>query len=122
MGHRTGGGMANHHLIPEQLMNKPIFGSMFKRLKGLGFDGDGASNGIFLPDKKNVQYIDLPGHWTNHDAYTTAVGKKLLELNKLAPQLSDAQLILGIKNIQDWARSGLQNGLFKVDPVSGRLL
>uniref|UniRef100_UPI001F1F4D20 RHS repeat-associated core domain-containing protein n=1 Tax=Pseudomonas shirazica TaxID=1940636 RepID=UPI001F1F4D20 len=122
MGHRTGDGMANHHLIPEQLMNKPIFGSMFKRLKGLGFDGDGASNGIFLPDKKNVQYIDLPGHWTNHDAYTTAVGKKLLELNKLAPQLSDTQLILGIKNIQDWARSGLQNGLFKVDPVSGRLL
>ena len=122
MGHRTGDGMANHHLIPEQLMNKPIFGSMFKRLKGLGFDGDGASNGIFLPDKKNVQYIDLPGHWTSHDAYTTAVGKKLLELNKLAPQLSDTQLILGIKNIQDWARSGLQNGLFKIDPVSGRLL
>ncbi len=48
MGHRTGDGMAKHHLIPEQLMNKPIFSSMFKRLKGIGFDGDGASNGIFL--------------------------------------------------------------------------
>jgi len=122
MGHRTGDGMANHHLIPEQLMKKPIFSSMFNRLKGIGFDGDGASNSIFLPGKNNVQFIDLPGHWTNHDVYTSAVGKKLLELNKIAPQLSDTQLALGVKNIQEWARSGLQNGLFKVDPITGRLL
>jgi len=28
--------MANQHLIPEQLMNKPIFSSTFKRLRGIG--------------------------------------------------------------------------------------
>ncbi len=55
-------------------------------------------------------------------SYTAAVGKKLLELNKMAPQLSYTQLVLGIKNIQDWAMSGLQNGLFKTDPSTFRLL
>ena len=101
MGHRPRDGMANHHLIPEQLMKEPVYEAMFKRLKSFGFDGDGPLNGIFLPDKDNVNYINLPGHWTNHDVYTNKVGKKLLVLNNMAKGLTDTQLILGIKNIQD---------------------
>ncbi|MFK3908533.1 RHS repeat-associated core domain-containing protein [Pseudomonas monteilii] len=122
MGHRPRDGMANHHLIPEQLMKEPVYEAMFKRLKSFGFNGDGPSNGIFLPDKDNVSYINLPGHWTNHDVYTNKVGKKLLALNSEAKGLTDTQLILGIKKIQDWARSGLEKGLFEVDSISGRLL
>lgn len=45
-----------------------------------------------------------------------------MALNKMADDLTDTQLILGIKNIQDWARSGLEKGLFEVDSISGRLL
>lgn len=75
-----------------------------------------------MPDQKYVQFIDLSGHWTNHDVYAAAVGKKTLELNKMALQLSDTQLVLDVKNIQNWARSGLENGLFKTDPSTFRLL
>jgi hypothetical protein len=122
MGHRPNDGMANHHLIPEQLMKKPIYAAMFKRLKSFGFDGDGPSNGIFLPDRDNVKFINLPGHWTNHDVYTRKVAEKLAGLNNISGRLSDTQLALGIKNIQDWARSGLEKGLFEVDSITGRLL
>jgi RHS repeat-associated protein len=122
MGARSGDGMANHHLIPEELMKVPSFQPMFNRLKSMGFNGDGASNGIFLPGKEAVKNIDLPGHWTNHKVYTTAVREKLQRLSQLAPSLSDTQLVLGIKNVQDWARAGLQNGTFKVNPATGGLL
>ncbi|MFR0675084.1 RHS repeat-associated core domain-containing protein [Enterobacterales bacterium AW_CKDN230030176-1A_HGKHYDSX7] len=122
MGHRPNDGMANHHLIPEQLMKKPIYAAMFKRLKSVGFDGDGPSNGIFLPDKDNVEFINLPGHWMNHDIYTRKVAEELEGFNKISNRLSDTQLALGIKSIQDWARSGLEKGLFEVDSITGRLL
>ncbi|SFU21532.1 hypothetical protein SAMN05192562_1205 [Kosakonia arachidis] len=36
--------------------------------------------------------------------------------------MSDTQLALGVKNIQDWARKGLESGMFKIDPNTGRLL
>ncbi|WP_416421568.1 hypothetical protein RAM80_16500 [Pseudomonas sp. App30] len=66
--------------------------------------------------------MDLPGHWSNHNEYTGAVRSKLSVLNKMAPNLSDTQLVLGIGKIQSWARGGLENGLFKVNPSNGALL
>lgn len=105
MGHRPRDGMANHHLIPEQLMKEPRYEAVFKRLKIFGFDGDGPSNGTFLPDKDNVSYINLPGYRTNHDVYANKVGKKLLVLNSEAKGLTGTPLIIGVKKIQD--RQGL---------------
>ena len=49
MGARKGDGMANHHLVPEGLIKSAQFKSMFTRIKKIGWDPDGASNGIFLP-------------------------------------------------------------------------
>jgi hypothetical protein len=48
----------------------------------------------------------------------------LQQLNQLwqRGQLSDTDLVLGVRNLQNWASSGLENGLFHVDPVTGRLL
>jgi hypothetical protein len=37
-------------------------------------------------------------------------------------QLSDTQLVLGIRNIQQLAAEGLENGRFAVDAITGRLL
>ena len=54
MGARPGDGMANHHLIPEELMKHADYAPMFNRLKSMGFDGDGASNGIFLPGSSDL--------------------------------------------------------------------
>ena len=51
MGDRPRDGMANHHLIPEQLMKDPIYGAMFKRLKSFGFDGAGLRMEYFFPIK-----------------------------------------------------------------------
>lgn len=56
--------------IPEEIMKKPRYAKMFNKLRSMGFDDDGASNGIFLPDSKNLtQKIDLPGHWSSHAQY-----------------------------------------------------
>nr|WP_255498270.1 AHH domain-containing protein [Citrobacter sp. NCU1] len=123
MGARSGDGMANHHLIPEQLMKDQRFKSMFDRLKKVGWDGDRASNGTFLPGSKDLAVkIGVPGHWSNHNQYTGAVRDKLTQLAKQADRLSDTQLVLGVKKIQDWARAGLDKNIFKIDPNTGRLL
>ncbi|GLO53949.1 hypothetical protein PPUN110474_53510 [Pseudomonas putida] len=125
MGARKGDGMANHHLIPEEVLSNPQYARMFDRLKSMGFNGDGASNGIFLPGSKNLtQRIDLPGHWSNHGQYTAAIESKVSKLNDFfeAGVLSDTQLALGIGKIQNFAREGLEANKFVVDAVTGRLL
>jgi len=125
MGARKGDGMANHHLIPEEILNNPQYAKMFDRLKSTGFNGDGASNGIFLPGSKGLtQKIDLPGHWSNHGKYTDVIESKVSALNKLfeAQKLSDTQLVLGIGKIQNFAREGLEANKLVVDAVTGRLL
>ena len=124
MGARAGDGMANHHLIPEQLMKLPEFNDMFTALESTGWHGDNASNGIFLPDKSSVKNIDLPGHWSNHKSYTSNVKVDLSTLNAAFKrgELSDLQLALGVKQVQDNARRGLETGKFAVDPCTGRLI
>ncbi|MCE0853982.1 AHH domain-containing protein [Pseudomonas asiatica] len=72
--------MANHHLIPEEVLGNPQYARMFDRLKSMGFNGDGASNGIFLPGSKNLtQCIDLPGHWSNHGSIPQRLSLKFLD-------------------------------------------
>ncbi|WP_199750458.1 AHH domain-containing protein, partial [Pseudoduganella flava] len=125
MGARSGDGMANHHLIPEELMKDARFAAMFKRLRSMGFDPDGASNGIFLPGSSDLaRKIGLPGHWSSHANYTSVIENHLSRLNFLFTrgQLSDTQLALGIRQIQTMAREGLENGIFKIDPITGRLI
>lgn len=123
MGARKGDGMANHHLIPEELIKHKEFGKMFSRLKKIGWDPDGASNGAFLPGSKDLAAkTQLPGHWSNHNKYTDDVRDRLRSLNKQQAGLSDMDLALEVSNIQKWASGGLQNGLFKTDAVTGRLL
>ncbi|MHA0917687.1 RHS repeat-associated core domain-containing protein, partial [Kosakonia cowanii] len=123
MGARSGDGMANHHLIPEELIKDKNFKPIFERLRKIGWNGDGASNGIFLPGSRELaDNIGLPGHWSNHNQYTAAVRSRLTQLASQANRMSDTQLALGIKNIQDWASKGLESGIFKIDPNTGRLL
>ena len=125
MGARKGDGMANHHLIPEEIMKKPRYAKMFNKLRSMGFSDDGASNGIFLPgSKKLTEKIDLPGHWSNHAKYTKVVETKVSALNDAfrAGKVSDTQLVLGIGKIQNFARENLMNNNFVVDAVTGRLL
>ncbi|MDH0744733.1 RHS domain-containing protein, partial [Pseudomonas sp. GD03842] len=123
MGARAGDGMANHHLIPESLIKSAQFKALFGRLKKIGWDPDGASNGVFLPGSKNLaQTTQIPGHWSSHGQYTEAVKNKLVTLNNNLGRLTDMDLALGVKHIQQWASQGLENGLFKLDSLTGRLL
>ncbi|MNO94676.1 putative deoxyribonuclease RhsC [compost metagenome] len=123
MGMKSGDGMANHHLVPEELIKSTQFKSMFDRLKKIGWDPDGASNGIFLPGSKELaQTTGMPGHWSNHGQYTEAVKNKLVKLNNNLSGLTDMDLALGVKNVQTWAAQGLESGLFKLDSITGRLL
>ncbi len=125
MGARKGDGMANHNLIPEEIMKKPRYAKMFNKLRSMGFGDDGASNGIFLPgSKKLTEKIDLPGHWSNHAKYTKVVETKVSALNDAfrAGKVSDTQLVLGIGKVQNFARENLMNNNFVVDAVTGRLL
>ncbi|MED5609452.1 RHS repeat-associated core domain-containing protein, partial [Pseudomonas sp. JH-2] len=125
MGARPGDGMANHHLIPEELMKHADYAPMFNRLKSMGFDGDGASNGIFLPGSSDLaKKIGLPGHWSNHSNYTGTIKTELDKLNRLfsTGNLSDTQLALGVGRIQSMAKEGLESGKFVIDKITGRLL
>jgi hypothetical protein len=122
MGARPGDEMANHHLIPEQVLKDPRFANMFSRLRGMGFNGDKASNGIFLPGNKDMaKILELPGHWTQHPLYTADIESQIIALNRMAPNLSDMQLILGIREIQTTAAEGLMNGKYIVDLITGVL-
>jgi hypothetical protein len=121
MGARAGDEMANHHLIPEELVKNPAFKSMFSRMKGMGWDPDGASNGIFLPGNEGMaDATGLPGHWSNHPEYTGSVRNQLSTLNQQAPNLTDTQLALGMNGIQNSAREGLLSGNFATNNA-GRL-
>ena len=125
MGARSGDGMANHYFIPEELMKHKAYEKLFSRLKAIGFDGDGAPNGIFLPGSQSLaKTLGLPGHWSSHRLYTEAVNRKLTDVNRvfLAGRLTDTQLALGIGKIQSFAREGLESGKFVIDQVTSRLL
>ncbi|QGZ40047.1 hypothetical protein GO485_13925 [Pseudoduganella flava] len=123
MGARSGDGMANHHLIPDELLKDAAYAPMFNRLKAIGFNGDGASNGIFLPGSEQLaKQIGLPGHWSSHPLYTARITTKRDRLLQLSPTLSDTQLALGMREIQQFAREALESGRFRVDPNTGRLL
>lgn len=122
MGARPGDRMGNHHLIPEEIMKDPRFAKMFARLRGMGFEGDGAPNGIFLPgDKQLAAQTGLPGHWTQHPAYSADIENQVAALNRAAPGLSDTQLALGIRKIQANAAEGLMSGKYAVDAITGAL-
>ncbi|WP_241155818.1 AHH domain-containing protein, partial [Pseudomonas viridiflava] len=91
--------MANHHLVPEELIKSPQFKTMFGRLKKIGWDPDGASNGIFLPGSKDLaQTTGMPGHWSSHGQYAEAVKNKLVRLNNNLGSLTYIDLVLGVKN------------------------
>lgn len=123
MGAQNGDCRANHHLIPEEIMKDAQFKDLFDRLQNIGWDGDGASNGTFLPGSKDLaSTMGLPGHWSNHAQYTDAVVQKVSIFNRNLSVLSDLDLALGIKRIQDWSRHGLDNRLFRVDSQTGRLI
>ena len=124
MGARTGDGMANHHLIPEELIKNPAYSKMFARLKSLGFKPDFASNGTFLPGSSQLaKILELPGHWSSHAQYTAQIRNELTRLNaSFKTGLSDMQLLLGIRDIQTNALQGLESGLYAIDKITGRLL
>ncbi|PWB29013.1 hypothetical protein DCO48_22460, partial [Pseudomonas sp. SDI] len=123
MGARRFDGMANHHLIPEELIKKPRYEVLFSRLKNIGWNSDGVSNGHFLPGTAQLSKImKTPGHWSNHSQYTNAIEGRLQSLNKGIKSLTDTQLALGVKDLQGWAKAGLENGKFAIDEITGRLL
>ncbi len=115
MGARVGDDMANHHLIPEELLKDKRYAGLFENAKKSGLDGDAASNGIFLPDNKDLaKTLDLPGHWSNHRKYTDSISGDLDVLNEQFRhgKLSDMDVVLGLGDIQRRARSGLEGGVF----------
>ncbi|MFC3552142.1 RHS repeat-associated core domain-containing protein, partial [Lysobacter cavernae] len=101
-----------HHLIPEEVMKKPQYKRMFDRLKTMGFEPDGANNGIHLPDNEALARVkNLPGHWSSHPTYNSAVDAMVDNLNHAyrTGRLSDTQLALGIRDIQRQTRNAIES-------------
>lgn len=124
MGARPGDEMANHHIIPEEVMRDKEFKDLFANAKRSGFNGDGASNGIFLPGNQSMAgKTGLPGHWSSHTQYTDAIRVRVSALNDMYQSggLTDSQVVLGLGKIQAQARAGLESGAFGVDSTTGRL-
>ncbi len=123
MGARVGDDMANHHLIPEELLKDKRYAGLFENAKKSGWDGDAASNGIFLPDNKDLaKTLDLPRHWSSHRNYTESIKSDLHVLNEQfrRGKLSDMDVVLGLGDIQRRAGSGLEVGTFSAGK-NGRL-
>lgn len=102
-----------HHLIPEEVMNDPQFKTMFDHLKKMGFDGDGAGNGIPLPGNETLaRQTGKPGHWSNHDKFTAGIKGKVKTLfgSWQRGKVTDMQLLLNIKDIQNTARDDIESG------------
>ncbi|MDH0745196.1 RHS domain-containing protein, partial [Pseudomonas sp. GD03842] len=121
LGMKSGDMHAAHHIIPEEVMKK--YPDMFDRAKSFGFKPDGASNGIELPRTKAMaQTLDLPGHWSNHVDYSGLVESDVAKLNTAfrAGRLSDMDLALGLKSIQNKWRSNILNKNVPINS-SGRL-
>nr|WP_269632142.1 RHS repeat-associated core domain-containing protein [Pelomonas sp. BJYL3] len=118
LGGRKGDCHEAHHLIPEEVMKDPQYKSMFDRLKSMGFDPDGAGNGIHLPANETLaQQTGLPGHWSSHDQYTQSIKSRVDQLFRSwqRGQVSDTQLALGVKDIQRRAKDDISSGRVQVN-------
>lgn len=111
LGGVVGDGYQAHHLIPEEVMSDPAYRTMFDRLRRIGFDPDGAGNGIHLPGSSGLaQQAGVPGHWSSHNQYTSRISQEVDDLFREWSQgLSDTQLALGIKDIQRRAADDIMN-------------
>jgi len=124
LGGRKGDCYQAHHLIPEEVMNDPQYKSMFDKLKSMGFDPDGAGNGILLPANETLaQQSGLPGHWSSHDQYTTNIKGDVDTLFRdwKAGKVSDTQLALGTKDIQRRGKNNIETGKVSIN-IKCRLL
>lgn len=113
IGGRVGDGMQAHHLIPEEVMDNPAFKDMFDHLESMGFDRNGAANGIHMPGSESLsKKTGMVGHWSNHDMYTADITAKIDKLNTAwsSGKLSDMQLLLGIRNVQSRAFADIESG------------
>ena len=113
IGGRVGDGMQAHHLIPEEVMDNPAFKDMFDHLESMGFDRNGAANGIHMPGSESLsKKTGMVGHWSNHDMYTADISAKIDKLNTAwsSGKLSDMQLLLGIRNVQSRAFADIESG------------
>ncbi|WP_149036729.1 AHH domain-containing protein, partial [Pseudomonas syringae group genomosp. 7] len=84
---------------------------------------NGPSNGIELPRTKALaNTLDLPGHWSNHANYSSLVESDVAKLNTAfrAGRLSDMDLALGLKSIQNKWRANILNKNVPINKV-GRL-
>lgn len=99
-------------------MDDKAFAKLFQRLSELGFDRDGAGNGIMLPGNEELaRATGLPGHWSNHKDYTKFIKEKVIALNSEWKEgMDDMQLILEIKEIQMSAKSDIEGGKFEISP------
>jgi len=69
---------------------------LFDNAKKSGWDGDAASNGIFLPgDKDLAKTLDLPGHWSNHRNYPVLFMRALKVTH--FRQLDDPLTVFGLE-------------------------
>lgn len=99
-------------------MGDPQYKSMFDKLKNMGFDPDGAGNGILLPDNSNLaKQTGLPGHWSNHAQYSASVKGEVDTLFRewKAGRVSNTSLALGVKDIQGRAKNNIQTGKVKLN-------
>jgi hypothetical protein len=90
------GGQA-HHIIPFETRNHEIV----QRAARGGFNMNGANNGIRL---------DLTQHLGSHPMYNAAVTKKLDELLRANPNISDLDAARALQQYVDQLRAGLERG------------
>lgn len=88
-----------HHLIPLEIIDKPAFRPLFRRMGELGADFDNFSqNGMYLPcTEGNAVAFRLPLHRGPHPVYNQIVCDRIDALGRLGPnsQLCEMQRLQG---------------------------
>jgi A nuclease family of the HNH/ENDO VII superfamily with conserved AHH len=99
-------GFHRHHIIPIEVIERPVFSIMFGHLRAIGFDPqDFGTNGMHLPcTEKMAITFELPLHRGPHPQYNELVADRVATMAKLP--VGDAYI--NIRLLQHILRRGLR--------------
>jgi RHS repeat-associated protein len=101
LGGTVGDGDQAHHIIPEQVMNQNA--DMIRQAESMGFQRDGAGNGILLPsDDARATALGLPSHRGSHPQYNALVNADVAAIRAdwKAGNITDQEMLAQLGAVQ----------------------
>ena len=102
-----GPGFHCHHVIPIEVIEKPVFRTLFRTMRELGFDFDDfRQNGLYLPcTEENAAAFRLPMHRGPHPVYNQVVSERISAIEGLGSHIQ----LLELYRLQGALKAALRN-------------